>query len=47
MQGKSIQKSDGSGEEAVLESAGTCPQTFAFFPTEEGGRENARGAWDP
>ena len=31
MQGRSIQKSDGSQEEAVLESVGTCPQTFVSF----------------
>jgi len=31
MRGRSIQKSDGSREEAVLESVGTCPQTFVSF----------------
>ena len=31
MQGRSIQKSDSSREEAVLESVGTCPQTFVSF----------------
>ena len=31
MQGRSIQKSEGSREEAVLESVGTCPQTFVSF----------------
>ena len=29
MQGRSIQKSDSSRGEAVLESVGTCPQTFS------------------
>ena len=31
MRGGSIQKSDGSREEAVLESIGTCPQNFESF----------------
>ena len=31
MQGRPIQKSDGSREEAVLESVGTCPQIFVSF----------------
>ena len=31
MQGKSIQKSDGSREEAVLESVGMYPQIFVSF----------------
>ena len=48
MRGKSIQKSDGSREEAVLESVGACPQSsVSFFLKEEGGRETVRGAWGP
>ena len=31
MRGRSIQKSDSSREEAVLESVGTGPQTFVSF----------------
>ena len=31
MQGRSIQKSDSSREEAVLESVGTSPQSFVSF----------------
>ena len=31
MRGRSIQKSDSSREEAVLESVGTCPPTFVSF----------------
>ena len=32
MQGRFIQRSDGSREEAVLESVGMHPQTFVSFP---------------
>ena len=39
MCGRSIQKSDGSREETILEPIVTCPQTFvSFFPMGEGGR---------
>ena len=44
MQDKSIQKSDSSREEPVLKSVGTWPHFCIFFPKEEGGRENIRGA---
>ena len=48
MQVKSIQKSDSSREEAILESVGRVTSEFCiFFPTEEGERENVRGAWGP
>ena len=31
MRSRPIQKSDGSREEAVLESVGMCPQTYVSF----------------
>ena len=43
MQGRSIQKSDGSREEAVLESVGTCPQTFVSFPRRKKVEERMSG----
>ena len=43
MQGRSIQKSDGSREEAVLESVGTCPQTFASFSRKKKVEERISG----
>ena len=33
--GRSIQKSDCSREETVLESVGMCPQTFISFPRQK------------
>ena len=42
MHGKSIQKSDGS-REAVLESVGTCPQTYISFSRRKEAEERMSG----
>ena len=47
MWGRSIQKSGGRREEAVLESVETCPETFVSFITEEGESEYVKGVWGP
>ena len=43
MRGRSIQKSDGSREEAVLESVGTGPQTVVSFSRRKKVEENTSG----
>ena len=43
MRGRSIQKSDGSREEAVLESVGTWPQTFVSFSRQKKVEERMSG----
>ena len=46
MRGRSIQKSDSSREEAVLESVGTSDLCI-FFPMGEGGEKDVQGVWGP
>ena len=43
MRGRSIQKSDGSREEAILESVGTCLQTFVSFSRQKKMEERMSG----
>ena len=46
MRGKSIQKSDGSREEAVLELVGACPQTFVSLSRQKKvGESMSRVRW--